>query len=193
MSKISARTKLLDAGLKTMLFKGYHNASVRDIVQEAQTAQGSFTNYFSSKEQFANEVLDQYFEHIQTLMAQALGDTTLTPRARLLRYLDIISDQLAQDNYYRGCLIGDLSAEMPAQNEVLRLHLDNLYSEWRTQFVTCIAEAQDTGEITTDFNAEDLAEFLLASWEGAILRTKVARSPLPLERFKKIAFTTIFK
>jgi TetR/AcrR family transcriptional regulator, transcriptional repressor for nem operon len=39
----------------------------------------------------------------------------------------------------------------------------------------------------------DLAEFLLASWEGAILRMKVERGPAPLDRFKNIIFQTVFK
>jgi len=39
----------------------------------------------------------------------------------------------------------------------------------------------------------DLAEFLLASWEGAILRMKVERGPAALERFKNIVFQTVFK
>ena len=40
---------------------------------------------------------------------------------------------------------------------------------------------------------QDLAEFLLSSWEGAILRMKVERTAEPLERFKRIAFATVFK
>lgn len=39
----------------------------------------------------------------------------------------------------------------------------------------------------------DLAEFLLASWEGAILRMKVERGPAALDRFKNIIFHTLFK
>ena len=45
---------------------------------------------------------------------------------------------------------------------------------------------------TADLTADDLAEFLL-SWEGAILRMKVERHAEPLERFKRIAFATVFK
>lgn len=37
-----------------------------------------------------------------------------------------------------------------------------------------------------------LEEFLLASWEGAFLRMKVDRGPLPI-RFKNFVFETIFK
>jgi TetR/AcrR family transcriptional repressor of nem operon len=49
------------------------------------------------------------------------------------------------------------------------------------------------GEIDSKFEAIDLAEFLLASWEGAILRMKVERGPAALDRFKDIVFETVLK
>jgi hypothetical protein len=39
----------------------------------------------------------------------------------------------------------------------------------------------------------DLAEFLRASWEGAILRMKVERGPAAIDRFKKIVFQTTLR
>jgi hypothetical protein len=42
------------------------------------------------------------------------------------------------------------------------------------------------------FDPMDLAEFLLASWEGAILRMTVDRSPAALDRFKNTVFQTEF-
>ena len=55
------------------------------------------------------------------------------------------------------------------------------------------AEAQAAGEIDSHFDATELAEFLLASCEGVILRMRVERGPAALERFKKIMFETVFK
>ncbi|MBR8144718.1 TetR family transcriptional regulator C-terminal domain-containing protein [Burkholderia sp. AU19243] len=40
-------------------------------------------------------------------------------------------------------------------------------------------------------HADDAATFLLASWERAMMRMKVGRSPLPLEQFKRVIFTTL--
>jgi TetR/AcrR family transcriptional repressor of nem operon len=71
--------------------------------------------------------------------------------------------------------------------------LESIFEEWRLPFAKCIAEAQVLGEIDSTFDPMDLAEFLLASWEGAILRMKIERGPVPLERFRKIAFQTVFK
>jgi TetR/AcrR family transcriptional repressor of nem operon len=193
MPKPSLRDTILDAGLKAMFRTGYHGTSVRDVAAIAGAPIGSFTNHFRSKEAFASEVLERYFANTRGLVAEALDDTSLTPRARLKRYLDIITDRLESDGFGRGCLIGDLSLEASGSSEVLRTRLAAIFAEWRVPFATCIAEAQASGEIASDFDAQELAEFLLASWQGAILRMKVERSVAPLERFKKIAFQTVFK
>ncbi len=193
MPKPSLKDAILDAGLKAMFRTGYNGTSVRDITAAADAPQGSFTNHFRSKEAFASEVLDRYFAHTRGVVTEALDDTSLTPRARLKRYLDIITGKLEGDGWQRGCLIGDLSLEASGSSEVLRTRLAAIFGEWRAPFASCIAEAQKASEISSDFDADELAEFLLASWQGAILRMKVERSPAPLERFKKIAFQTVFK
>jgi len=193
MSRRSLRDQILRAGLPVLFRYGYHAASVRDICAAARAPQGSFTNHFRSKEAFAVEVLDQYFDYLKGLVSEALNDETLTPRQRLKRYLDIITDKLARDRWMLGCLIGDFSLQVSSHSKLLRKRLNSIFREWQTLFASCIAAAQSAGEVDSHFDATELAEFLLASWEGAILRMKVERSPAALERFKVIAFETVFK
>ncbi len=176
-----------------MFHKGYVGSGVRDIVLEAAAPQGSFTNHFRSKEAFAGEVLDRYFDHVKALVAEALDDVGQSPRQRLLRYLDIITGRLEADDFARGCLIGDFSLEAAPVSEMLRQRLVAIFLEWRAPFAACIREAQANGELDGAFAPDDLADFLLTSWEGAILRMKVTRTAEPLQRFKRIAFATVFK
>src|SRR6266851_4186670 len=193
MSRQSLREDILNSGLDVMFKVGYQAATVRDICAAARAPQGSFTNHFRSKEAFALEVLDQYFDYLKGLVSEALNDETLTPRQRLERYLDVITDKLERDRWMIGCLIGDFSLQASSHSNLLRKRLDAVFKEWRAMFASCIAAAQSAGEIDSQFDAADLAEFLLASWEGAILRMKVERSPAALERFKTILFATVFK
>jgi TetR/AcrR family transcriptional repressor of nem operon len=193
MSKPSLREDILNAGLKMMFRSGYQGASVRDICAAAGAPHGSFTNHFRSKEAFAQEVLDRYFANTKEFVKEALDDKSLTPRQRLKRYLDIISGVLEAAKWNRGCLIGDFSLEVTSQSKLLRYRLEAIFQEWRDPFASCIAEAQTAGEIDSTFDPMDLAEFLLVSWEGAILRMKVERGPAALDRFKNIAFQTVFK
>ena len=176
-----------------MFQAGYQGATVRDICAAAGAPHGSFTNHFRSKEAFAQEVLDRYFANLQGYVRKALDDRSLSPRRRLERYLEIISGVLADDKWNRGCLIGDFSLQTASQSRLLRQRLEAIFEEWRAPFASCIAEAQAIGEIDSAFDPIDLAEFLLASWEGAILRMKVERGPSPLERFRRIIFQTVFK
>jgi TetR/AcrR family transcriptional repressor of nem operon len=193
MPKTSLRDHILQAGLHVMLRKGYIGAGVRDIVAQAGAPQGSFTNHFRSKEAFAAEVLALYFADLKGVVGRALDNISLSPRERLRNYLDLITQRLAADNFVRGCLIGDFSLEAAPYSEMMRRRIAAIFAEWRAPFAACIAEAQAAGEIAATFPPDDLADFLLASWEGAILRMKVERDSGPLERFKTIAFATVFK
>jgi TetR/AcrR family transcriptional repressor of nem operon len=193
MARPSLREKILNAGLRVMFRQGYIGSGVRDIVAAARAPQGSFTNHFRSKEAFAEEVLDRYFEHVKGLVRSALDDRSLPARDRLRRYLDIITERLTVDGYTRGCLIGDFSLEASSHSNRLRKRLASIFIEWRAPFAACIAEAQDTGEIEAAFAPDELADFLLAAWQGAILHMKVERSAAPLERFKAVVFATVFK
>ena len=193
MPKPSLRENILNAGLQLMFRSGYQGATVRDICAAAGAPHGSFTNHFRSKEAFAQEVLDRFFAKTKGFVREAMDDTSLTPRQRLKRYLDIISGQLRGEEWNRGCLIGDFSLQASSESELLRHRLEAIFQEWRVPFAECIAEAQKAGEIDATFDPTDLAEFLLASWEGAILRMRVERGPAPLDRFKNIVFQTVFK
>jgi TetR/AcrR family transcriptional repressor of nem operon len=193
MSRPSLREDILNAGLKVMFRSGYQGATVRDICEAAGAPHGSFTNHFHSKEAFAQEVLDRYFANTKGYVKEALEDMSLTPRQRLKRYLDVITGVLEDAKWNRGCLIGDFSLETTSESKRLRRRLEAIFQEWRTPFASCIAEAQTSGEIDSTFDPVELAEFLLASWEGAILRMKVERGPAALDRFKNIVFQTVFK
>src|SRR5260221_1100260 len=167
MTKPSLRNQILDAGLKVMFRKGYIGSGVRDIVAEAQAPQGSFTNHFRSKEIFAREVLDRYFEHTLGLVSQALDDKSLPPRERLRRYLDIITVRLAADDFTRGCLIGDFSLEAIPHSEMLRSRLVEIFAQWRAPPSACLSPAQTAAETAAPLTAGGLPGFPPPPWRGA--------------------------
>src|SRR5437667_11435209 len=127
MGRLSLRDDILQAGLRVMFRSGYRGASVRDICAAAGAPQGSFTNHFRSKEAFAKEVLDRYFDYLKGLVAHALNDETLTPRQRLKRYLDIITDSLQRDRWAVGFMIRDLILEAIFHRKRLRKLLDRIF------------------------------------------------------------------
>jgi TetR/AcrR family transcriptional repressor of nem operon len=88
----------------------------------------------------------------------------------------------------RGCLIGNLGQELAGQNEIFRVRLDKVLSDWEKRFERCIAGAQSAGDISAGIEPSDAASVLLSGWEGAILRSKVVKSTEPMERFVRVFF-----
>jgi len=193
MPKKSNRSDILEAGREVMFRSGYNGASVRTISTAAGVPLGSFTNHFRSKEAFAAEVLDNYFAYLTNIVTETLGNTATPALERLQNYFQVIGKRLAEDKWERGCLIGDLSAEATMQSEPLRRQLQTIFETWRAPFTACITEAQSRGAIKNPEDAQELAEFILAAWEGTILRMKTERNAEALERFQKILFQTILR
>jgi TetR/AcrR family transcriptional repressor of nem operon len=84
-----------------------------------------------------------------------------------------------------------MSLETAEHSEAIRARLAGIFARWRQPFARCLEEADAAGQIRLDVPAIDMADFLLASWQGAILRMKVDRSPEPLDRFRRITFATV--
>ena len=94
-------------------------------------------------------------------------------------------------HFGRGCLLGNFSAELADQSQLIRERLADLYLSWSTDIAAVIAEAQSDGSITTKTPAADLAAFLLDAYEGALLRARVEKSGRAFDRFMKVTFTQI--
>jgi TetR/AcrR family transcriptional repressor of nem operon len=82
---------------------------------------------------------------------------------------------------------------MADQSEVFRTRLEDVLSEYRAKIARCFREAQRVGDLRADLDADRLAGFCLNSWEGALLRMKVAKSYEPLDDFLFVMFETVLK
>ncbi|MDY6905396.1 MAG: TetR/AcrR family transcriptional regulator [Thermodesulfobacteriota bacterium] len=68
--KEETRSLLLTAAVKTFHKKGLHDTRISDIVAAAGVAQGTFYNYFKSKEAIFQQIADNYMNHYGRLFAE---------------------------------------------------------------------------------------------------------------------------
>jgi len=191
MPKPSHRDKLLHEGLKVVLSQGYKGASVRDIVRAAGVPQGSFTNHFTSKEAFAQEVLDVYFSLVRGNIDKTLRNDSLPPLRRLRAWFDVQIAFLKKSECRSGCLIGNFSIEASDQSELIRHRLAEIFKDIIESIIYCLKAAVDAGELSASTDVREVANFLYSSWQGAVLQSKVEQSIKPLELFKKVLFIQI--
>jgi len=189
MVRPNVRQKIVDAGLKVLIEKGFNGCSVQDITAAAGVPKGSFYNHFESKEALGAEVVERYGR--DNPRRATLADTSVPALRRLRAHFERLNETYAGSRFGRGCLLGNFSAELADQSQVIRERLADLYLCWSTDIATVIAEAQADGSISTRTPAADLAAFLLDSYEGALLRVRVEKSGRAFDRFMRVAFTQI--
>lgn len=190
---VTTRASLLEAGTNLILEKGYNHCGLDEILRAAGVHKGSFYHFFANKEDFALQVVAQYAEQTLANLDRELGDTSLRPLARLRRYYEAACRRHEERGYRKGCLFGNLGQEMADQSEAFRTRLEEVLSEYRRRIAACLREAQEVGELRKDLDADRLAGFCHNSWEGAILRMKVAKSCEPLADFLFVMFETVLR
>jgi len=184
---------LLEAGKKTFLEKGYNNSGIETILHAAGVPKGSFYYYFHSKEDFGLKVLDQFAVCYDQQLDRILGDTSTPPLNRLRNYFETVFGKLESDQCRKGCLVGNLSQEMADQSEAFRARLEEIFESWVDRYAKCLLEAQQAGEIGSNLDIRELAEFWLNSWQGAVLRAKTMRSTAPLRTFLGVMFGNLLQ
>jgi TetR/AcrR family transcriptional regulator, transcriptional repressor for nem operon len=193
MAKPSNREKILTEGLRVVHAHGYAGASVRDIVQAAGVPQGSFTNHFASKEAFGLEILELYFSNGRETMRQTLRNDELPALQRLGDYIDATRARLSKDNMRNGCLFGNFTAEASDHSELIRHRLVEIFAEVQEGVAYCLKAAVKAGELPGGFKCNDVAGFIVSSLQGANLLAKALRSPVPVDRFKQVLFSTVLR
>jgi TetR/AcrR family transcriptional repressor of nem operon len=191
--KPGTRDNLIQAGLELIHAEGYSASGIQGIVEQADVPKGSFYTYFASKEAFGSEVIDAYSNRGLAKLRSFLGNADLTPRARLEAYFDDRIAVFRRSNFARGCLLGNFSAEAADHSVTIREQLAKHFKSWSTVFEQCISEGQKMGEISAEFSATSLADFLLNSWEGALLRMRADKNDVALTEFKTIVFGSLIR
>lgn len=182
------RENLIRAGVRMFHGAGYAATGIQDIVSEAKVPKGSFYNHFQSKELFGKEVVDFYFAGGLADLRARLEDAAVPPLERLKNYFSERIETFQKAGFVRGCLMGNLSLEVADHSGLIRDALSGHFDAWSSLFEASIAQAQDTGAIATRQPASLLAQFLLNSWEGALLRMRAEKSDVPLKQFTEVVF-----
>jgi TetR/AcrR family transcriptional regulator, transcriptional repressor for nem operon len=188
MARVNVRDKIVAAGLKVMYAQGFNGCSIQDITDTAGVPKGSFYNHFKSKELLALEVLESYQSLAQVEM---LADRTKAPIARLRGYFKVLSRVHKATGYGGGCLMGNLGLELSDSSQRVRKALFRHFSDWHRAIAAVLREGQQNGEVDAGADADQMARFLIAAWEGSLLQMKVSKTAGPLDDFFRVAFVPL--
>lgn len=191
MSGSETKAEIVRIGAEIIGESGFNSTGLEAILKKAKVPKGSFYYYFSSKDDFGLAVIDQGAVDFANQLRNYLRDTAYPPVERLRKCLENSLAMTESNRCKKGCLIGTLGQELAGQNEKFRKRIDEVFQSWKAIIADCLEEAKSRGDIAKSNDCDQLADFLLTGWEGAILRAKVMKSVRPMRDFIDIFFGTI--
>jgi TetR/AcrR family transcriptional regulator, transcriptional repressor for nem operon len=183
MSRV--REKIVNAALDRFHALGFNACGVQEIVDKAGVPKGSFYNYFKTKELLAIEVIEIYAKGSKREM---LADTRVPPLERLHAHFEFLAGRYKEFGYEKGCLLGNLAAESSGAAPLIQQTIAQSLTMWTALVASAIREGQAAASIVPELNADEVARFMINSWEGAVVRMKLANSRQPLDDFFAVAF-----
>ncbi|MTI15421.1 TetR/AcrR family transcriptional regulator [Sansalvadorimonas verongulae] len=186
------RQELLDLGVKLLSENGYNGTGLKQILDAAGVPKGSFYNYFPSKEVYASEIIEYYMGHLLKMFNVVIDNHTGSP-LQIIRfaYRNMIT-HFMEESCHRGCLLGNMAAEISFSSQLCRETMCRMYQQWRVHFAALLAKGQEQGEVRSDMPPETLADLFWNQWEGALLRMQLEGTPALLEDSLELTLDRLF-
>jgi TetR/AcrR family transcriptional repressor of nem operon len=190
MRTTNMRDTLLSAGLRVLHRSGFNGCAVQDITEAAGVPKGSFYNHFSSKEESALEALGRYAAGLRFDMLTEPGRPALE---RLRAHFEYLGGDTLDNGFVRGCLAGNLGAEVADHSEVIRAAVRRGFDRWASHIRRVLDEAQEAGDLDSALDTSATALFILSAWEGALIAARAEKSAAPVEAFFRIVFDVVLR
>lgn len=168
------RQTLLHAAFQEIYRSGFQAASLDNILSEAGVTKGALYHHFGSKQELGYAVVDELIrEHILDRWVRPLEDAD--------NPVDALSDFLRRKDppppidRRLGCPLNNLAQEMSPLDEGFRKRLESVFRAWRVGIGRALRRGQESGQVRSDVDPFESADFFVAALEGIISLAKNAQ------------------
>ena len=184
------KEQLVEGASQVLLERGYHAASVGDIVAAAGIPKGSVYNHFDSKEDLAMEVVRRY---VDSYPFGALLEPEGSPLARLRTFFSDTIERTVARGVTSGCLLGNFSTELVGHSDPISELVAGSLEQMGGAATAVLEEARDLGELPAGLDPAVLGPYLVDAFEGSVARAKVTDTRVPLDAFLDFTFEVLLK
>lgn len=179
----STREAILEAANRLIHVHGYNHTSLDDVLRESGVGKGNFYYHFKSKEDLGYAILDQIIaSFLDRTLEPCLSDPERGALAQIRCFVDRVLEAQRESNCVGGCPLGNLAAELSDVHEGFRARLASVFGVWRERLTSALRAEQLRGAVDAACRPEAVADFIVASLEGAILLTKLTKDITVMEQ-----------
>jgi len=159
--------------------QGARATSPDEIIEASRTGKGQFYHYFKSKEGLVHAVLQSYLDEIKE------GDSRVNYEINswrdLEKWFEAQVDLQKSYEMTRGCPFGTLGNEVTEIDELVRQDLSLIFEVIKNKLAAFFIREKAKGSLARKADGDRMADFCIASLQGAMLMGKIKRSSQTVE------------
>jgi len=168
------RERIIQAAADLFHKQGVHATSPDEVIEKSNTGKGQFYHYFKNKEGLVHEVLQTHLEAIRTGTAPLKYD--IESWDDLERWFMAQVALQKRFRMKRGCPFGTIGNEVTENDELIRQDLSLIFEVVKGKLAAFFIREKARGTIRPNTNENALADFCIATVQGAMLMGKIKRS-----------------
>src|SRR5713226_1438009 len=168
------RQALLRAAFQEIYRCGFQAASIDNILAKVSVTKGALYHHFGSKQELGYAVVDE-------LIRQRILDRWVRSLEKAENPIDglfaILRTKEPHPGFEQrlGCPLNNLAQEMSPLDEGFRKRLENVFREWREGIAKALRRGQERGQVRSEVDPFEAANFFLAALEGSMSLAKNAQ------------------
>lgn len=159
--------------------QGVRATSPDEIIEASRTGKGQFYHYFKSKEGLIHEVLQTYLEEIKTRRAPLSYE--IASWRELEQWFRAQVELQRSFQMTRGCPFGTVGNEVTENDELTRQDLSLIFEVVKNKLAAFFIKEKAKGRLAKQANEERMADFCIATIQGAMLMGKIKRNSHTVE------------
>lgn len=145
--------------------RGYHDASLPDLLGGMDLSRGSFYKAFVDKRGVYLRALDVYIEDAIRTVGETLHSEP-SPKAAIRKAFSQQVDATSGKDGLRGCFVVLAAVEMLPGDEEVSARISRLFRRLQDLYAAAVIRAQALGEIDPALDERTLARFLVCQIQG---------------------------
>ncbi|MDT8440861.1 MAG: TetR family transcriptional regulator C-terminal domain-containing protein [Desulfuromonadales bacterium] len=174
------RARILEEATRVFYRKGFLATTISDLLQATGATKGNLYFHFAGKEALGIAVLQQEAERFLHFIDEALA--VGEPVDALDHFFRMALKHHRDTGFIGGCLFGNTALEASDVAPRFAELVNEVFAAWIERLRPTIEAAQQSGGIRRDLPANELAELVVASLEGAIMQSRLQKDDGPMVR-----------
>src|SRR5207248_1899568 len=163
-----------DAAADLFHKQGVQATSPQQIMETSQTGKSQLYHHFRSKGGLVHEVLQHHIQSIRE--GSAAIDYEITSWSDLERWFRAHAGLQEKYRMTHGCPFGTIGNEVTENDELIRQDLSLIFEVVGNKLAAFFIREKAQGRLAEDADEERLADFCIATIQGAMLMGKIMRS-----------------